>query len=109
MSEVWEERWEKLGRSVCAEYGPLRGRRLAEFDYCLDGDACVGRARLAATAPDMARLLLSTEWVSTEHDEGSTPDQCASCGAFRMDTQSFGAHEPDCQWLAVMRKAGIRK
>jgi len=59
------------------------------------GPEGVARAKLAAAAPDMARLLLTLEW--------SSGDFCPCCG------QKDGSeHLSHCEWLAVMRKAGVR-
>jgi hypothetical protein len=88
---VWEEEWvyhEELQRCVRmledSSVVPLR----SEAEH-----------RLASAAPDMARLLLSLEWP-VDSDGYSA---CADCASRR----SVG-HDRDCDWLRVMRKAGVR-
>ena len=54
--------------------------------------------RLAATAPEMARVLLAVEW------DGGT---CPSCGGTR-DRHEDDGHADDCALDAVLRKAGVR-
>lgn len=56
-------------------------------------------ATIAACAPEALRLLL-------EAGPGDG-DTCRWCGATDMD-QSGTEHTPDCAWLALMRKAGLR-
>lgn len=79
-------------------------RRYAYMESC---------ARLAAAAPDMARLLLELEWSGYEPDWGA--GKCMSCGAIqpleydaaaRTKDTSGGTHKPDCRLVAVLRKAG---
>lgn len=72
-------------------------------------------ARLAAAAPEMARLLLEIQWSS--RDEGGST--CPSCYAeayvppARYDADgkylgyTEGTHDPDCALAAVLRKAGV--
>lgn len=63
------------------------------------GDTLIGvldtqeHARLAACAPEMARMLLALEWA----DGGA---RCPVCGGLQ--------HAADCAWLLLMRKAGLR-
>lgn len=62
------------------------------------------RGKLAACAPEMARLLLESEW-SGWNEEGYDPcgDVCQFCQANMRD-----GHAPDCALDTVLRKAGIR-
>jgi hypothetical protein len=53
-----------------------------------------GRAKLASAAPDMARMLLTIQW--------GVDGFCWSC---REDMTR--KHKPDCEWVRVMRKAGV--
>lgn len=61
------------------------------------------RARLAAAAPEMARLLLSRYEKHAENDAGndSTDWYCLACGRGGLP------HAPDCRLVAVLRKAGV--
>lgn len=54
------------------------------------------RAKLAAAAPEMARLLLELEYV-----DGETWAFCPSCG-------SRDEHASDCKLMAALRKAGVK-
>ncbi len=63
------------------------------------------RARLAACAPEMARLLLEAEWACVH--------ECPWCEAGNVyvdenDTIGHGSHAADCRWLLLMQKAGLR-
>ncbi len=66
------------------------------------------RARLAACAPEMARLLLEKEWGSFDEMSNAMPghpvSSCMSCTANMLEPD----HDPDCRWLALMKKAGLR-
>ncbi len=58
-------------------------------------------ARLIAAAPDLTRVLLAVEWVSTHrYNEGFW---CPTCkGAKQI------GHDADCALEAALRKAGVR-
>ena len=56
------------------------------------------RARLAAAAPDMARVLLAIEW------EGHL-GLCPVCDGRRPECEGEG-HRAGCAWVAALRKAG---
>lgn len=60
-------------------------------------------ALLIAAAPAMARLLLKMQWLSQEAEDGSLPPQCMLCEAYEESTD----HAPDCELMAVLRKAGV--
>lgn len=62
------------------------------------------RAKLAAAAPAMARLLLELEWAG--HDPYADDYACPSCEWPQGRTKE---HHPECTWLAVMRAAGVRE
>ena len=70
-----------------------------------------GRAKLAAAAPDMARLLMTMEWSITDKPQlhyianEHVVEQRAWC-VFCKHEKSSG-HKPDCEWVRVMRKAGV--
>lgn len=87
MIPVWKEEWTTEEQT---ESGIAFVRFGTDKDgYMLD----TPRARLAAAAPDMARLLLRL---------GDYFGRCIVC------TQ-VGGHDDGCEWLAVMHKAGIRE
>lgn len=110
----WEETWEyeRAGSMRMpdgdAHFGPLAG------DVSEDN---VARARLASAAPEMARVLLDTEWSGWDGENGMA---CPSCGApawvppIRHDADgkyvghTEGTHRPDCPLDSALRKAGIR-
>ncbi len=64
----------------------------------LKGRSVADRAKLAAAAPAMARLLLRME-----RDVG----RCTSCGTIKPINPSISAHKDSCEWFAVMRAAGV--
>lgn len=66
-----------------------------------DGDA--ERMKLAACGPEMARMLLALEW-----DEPGDGGICRVCSGRKWTDGLPKEHEPDCAWLALMRKAGVR-
>jgi hypothetical protein len=55
------------------------------------------RAKLAAAAPEMARMLVELEWSGSEQVH-----QCASCFAYKHE-----GHADNCRLVAVLRKAGV--
>lgn len=56
-----------------------------------------GRARLAAQAPAMARLLLAGQWICEERG-----DMCRHCEKLESE-----GHAPDCELATVLRFAGV--
>ncbi len=62
------------------------------------------RARIAACAPELARLILEAEWAGG-HFDGSA--QCPWCGA-EQGTAPHGPHEADCSFVTLCVKAGLR-
>jgi hypothetical protein len=103
MMPIWDEEWRLDGNDVYL--GAVGPTLQAGYGDGLDRD----RARLAAAAPAMARLLLSLEWPEPSHD--SQPVVCHFCRREHPDVDEPGpdAHAPDCRWLAVMRAAGVRE
>lgn len=67
------------------------------------------RGRLAAAAPDMARVLLAIEWGVDRAEYGGA---CPSCDCFNPDGDAplgyAKGHEPACALDAALRKAGVR-
>jgi len=104
MTKVWEEEWDSNGFWVGAvhrdEPGGLASLlTIAAFKNREELEAdCSERAKLAAAAPEMARLLLELE-----HSGSVAGGTCPACGAHPRE------HMTDCRWLAVMRKAGVLK
>lgn len=63
----------------------------------VDNPANVGRDRLMAAAPLLARALLSVEW-------GCEGDHCPRCCGSQA-----GGHNPDCMIDAALRAAGVKR
>ena len=59
------------------------------------------RAKLAACAPEMARMLLAVEWQGYMPHMKST-GSCPSCEGDEP------RHAPDCAFDALLRKTGVR-
>lgn len=87
------------------------------------GENDYARAKLAACAPEVARMLLEYEWLpdgnfaSCGSCHGLRPEDAAFLrgrgwepgkGGFTETTKFHDGHGPDCAWLALMRKAGVR-
>lgn len=91
---VAEETWTADGISVHGGYPATNGNELGYFPYAHAGDDV---ARIAACAPEALRMLLDIQ-----NFEGGLCLWCRhpSCG---------DEHDPDCEWLALMRKAGVRE
>lgn len=72
----------------------------------------IDRARLAACAPEMARMLVELEWSGGyEYGQDSGVDAC--CPSCMADAPSpalgiSGVHKLDCRLIALLRKAGVR-
>lgn len=118
----WEERWFTWMGYICRS-------EKAMFDPIIEGAATSAkpiaqildksREALILSAPDMARLLLSFEWCGNGGIDGCS--QCPSClepepeetcptnheEMICSEGLVFG-HAADCEWLRVMKKAGLR-
>jgi hypothetical protein len=72
-----------------------------------DGGELIGRARLAAAAPDLARALLAVEWAAEHPAVGA---HCPMCNGFPpgVAEASPGGHRAGCALDAALRKAGVR-
>lgn len=92
----WKERWSLSG----CHWG-MWPNEVEDEAYWRHNDA---RMRLAERAPEMARLLLDYEWLG--HDEGGY--DCRSCGAHKNYGDDAAKHDPGCEWLALMKHAGVR-
>lgn len=116
MTKVWEETWRADRTSAGAVIGPLanecschpeRVRCRVWIDVSEDANAeerLHHRAivDLVSTAPEMARMLLGAEYEGMDL-EGNF--YCQWCGVQFGDGAE---HEPNCEWLLLMKKAGIR-
>ena len=99
---AWEETWrlgEEKSRTVELEVvgGPRFGYLQTGPHFMLpaqqsDADFARARARLAAAAPEMARLLLEAHHIKDR--------ACFDCGRVLI-------HRGDCQIVALLRKAGV--
>ena len=88
-----DETWRCDGDEfVVGPYGSELDGPLLEMTSNTDED--IARARLAAAAPEMARLLLASPPFSVA--------DCAWCGISKNVD-----HLPDCKLMAVLRKAGV--
>lgn len=118
--ETWDERGERI--DLCEEekpYGMVAKYMIATFHCHQDKGDCneAARAKLAAAAPEMARLLLEVQWASQEGDEGALSPQCLFCEAYANARWEVPGdvtsrllrddHKPDCKLIAVLRKAGV--
>ena len=59
------------------------------------------RARLAAQAPAMARLLVRLQWSGRDGRDNDVA--CPVCGGW----ESIGDHEPDCDLVKVLKAVGV--
>lgn len=68
----------------------------AKFDGFGDIEYDIARARIASCAPDALRMLEYLEYSSGKFS-------CNFCDAVQNQD-----HDPNCGWLNLMRKAGLR-
>lgn len=103
MSKPHEETWIDEGSDGTLLYRDEDGDDI-EFGNIPDPD----RARLAAAAPEMARLLLelAAKWVA-EQNGGPCYFRCESCEFEVVKPGSAENHADDCRLVAVLRKAGV--
>lgn len=98
----WEETWVPTDENVT-----MLGHAGDQFVVFVSPDEddanSSARAKLAASAPRMARLLLKLEWGEMDGN-WSDATYCRAC----LSRQDEG-HEPACEWLATMREAGVRE
>lgn len=99
MSKPWEETWHAGIGGIYHDHEGEAGRALMHR-YGASNEQLL----LAARAPEMARMLLSVEFVLGESGEGTTGFfSCGSCGF----EKSLG-HSADCALDALLRKVGVR-
>ena len=87
-----ESTWEARGRNVTTTEGTIVLEGWAQPPEGIDAEAS---AKLAAEAPLMARMLASCEWGGARG--------CLACTGY-----PDAGHDPDCTWLALMRRIGER-
>lgn len=99
MAKLWwdEETWTADDVDVLGTHEHATDFPVAEFQATAMGP---DRAKLAAAAPEMARLLLALEWAGNIGQGGYG---CAECSGEARHKK----HYPDCALLAVLRKAGV--
>ncbi len=106
VKKVLAETWEVSGGAITVGGASVWGK------HCDDSDVEQARARLAACAPEMARLLLLREWTTLVDEDGEQFVGCGTCSVVRVQRVGYapepGAHHEACGWLALMQKAGIR-
>jgi hypothetical protein len=109
MTKSWEETWEAEkccdANECCATYLSDDGTEIGRFSGIDDKPFHTARAKLAAAAPEMARLLLELQNVSYPAETYNI-DGCPVCRG-RVDDGQHVHHEPDCRLVAVLRKAGV--
>lgn len=114
MIKVWEEKWlAKQDQQIDAwdlveddDYGDHnvlahRGMFITNHDDGYDEARC----KLAAAAPDMARVLLALEWSGMAWDSSGGSLRCPSC---RSQDVIGKRHAPGCALDDALRKAGVR-
>lgn len=117
----WEETWTAvLSGPACDFPSQVLNESGDPVLYAAERGATVRAAhpavQLAACAPELARMLLSHEWSDHGAYDEATCMECA--GSFSVDyvTNEAGIavltstvdHETDCDWLLLMKKAGLR-
>ena len=97
----WEENWgvSRLDATTLDE-GDLQCARFTRLHEREQEQVSADRAKLAAQAPAMARLLLKHQWVKDESGDGRR-----YCPACPMDEEQ--GHYDNCEILAVLRAAGV--
>lgn len=112
----WTEEWSLgsrvLGRETLvfceSQAASLMLETYAMTRFREEGEALMSaRARLAAAAPAMARLLLELEWSARVAGFPA----CPSCEGVEPEVGSpwDDGHAVDCHLVAVLRLAGVRE
>lgn len=103
----WEENWIEFEANAGfpAFAAKVSGQELRVFESLSGDDDDISRARLAAAAPDMARVLLEIEWDGED-------SRCPDCGGLNPKfwpnrAQPEDGHKKDCKLDAALRKAGV--
>lgn len=114
MTKPWEETWEAEAHGnacECSSRVRLVGDSTegGELFFANDGARAVAmhaRLKLAAAAPEMARMLDRLEWTA---NLGQNTYGCGICSREVSRTAKRSEHYPDCELLALLRKAGVRE
>lgn len=111
---IWDEEWRVRNSPACTD-----DIYCEEAKYIFTGLRAIGqpgfeearaRAKLAAAAPAMARLLLSLEWAGAyTTDTGGGDGEPMQPTCLTCEKERSHGHAPDCRWLAVMQAAGVRE
>lgn len=98
-AKPWEEDWEVFEANPgCPAFAARTSRdEVRVFESLAGEDDDAPRARLAAAAPELVRVLLSIEWGGRYHGD------CPSCAY-----QEHNGHATWCWLNAALRKAGVR-
>lgn len=122
--KVWDEHWDLLreaghlvGLDMDEEGGGARGGILDFAPVHMNDpeyDDAVARAKLAAAAPEMARLLLEVEWAGLDVEVNGGGDDPIGRADFPVcyfcrQEAARGEHASDCRWLAWARRIGARE
>lgn len=65
-------------------------------------------ARIAAAAPEALRLLLEAELYATKHGNTACCPWCSGGEPYHGEKYQHATHAEGCEWLRIMRKAGLR-
>lgn len=114
-TKPWEEDWYPL-EDTAGELDVYRDldaegsrTRVLASDNARPEDKA--RAKLAAAAPEMARLLLEVQWTPTGYDHEPCCPICSMSMPRRPEDRDEArfphGHAKDCTLLAVLKKAGV--
>ncbi len=107
LAESWEPDLHSTGHDRVAAKAPVLPERLGEKRYIAHQEA---RARIAACAPELARLLLAGEWA--DNSDGEYFPRCPWCRNRESeefgDASEPGKHGSKCPLVACLQKAGLR-
>lgn len=102
MTKPFEETWRAIGGTLEGALVPPHEGGFPTFaEVGGEPDNPYGRARLAAQAPAMARLLLEIQWAPSESLPEGVRHFCPACAQRREE-----GHAADCELLGVLRAAG---
>ena len=100
MTKPWEETWLSDGETIARRHRDGEQSILVRtFHQEIGREEHEVLVRLAACAPEMARMLLGFEHAGCDRYGDA---QCTGCGSTTV------GHAEGCAWLALMRKAGVR-
>ena len=101
LAETWEPGGDARGKNgVYLAAGPGRGERIATCAISVDAPVVdEARARLISVAPEALRILITFNLDAEE---------CAMCGGMNPRNGLGLLHDEGCEFIALMRKAGLR-